>query len=191
MRIALLGGSFNPPHMGHQMVCLYLLEAEQFDRVWLVPCYRHAFSKPLETFERRLKMCRLCAEPFAGRVEVSGIEKQLADGGVNRTIDTLHSLDSQYPKKEFTLVIGSDILAEAPSWKGFDEIRARYPVLVLRRAGHEIESREEGLRYSKTVFIEMSSTGIRDRLGRGESVAGLVPSSVLEYIEDEGLYRDG
>ncbi|MFH1131294.1 MAG: nicotinate-nicotinamide nucleotide adenylyltransferase, partial [Pseudomonadota bacterium] len=93
-RIALLGGSFNPPHVAHQMVCAWVLKANKVDQVWLVPCFQHAFGKPLIEFVHRMEMCRRIADSFAsGQVEVSDVEKEI--GGKSRTLITLEHLSSQ------------------------------------------------------------------------------------------------
>ena len=71
---AILGGSFNPPHISHQMACLYLLEALAADGVLLVPACHHPFGKSLVSFEHREAMCEILARPFGGRVELSDVE---------------------------------------------------------------------------------------------------------------------
>ncbi len=186
MKIALLGGSFSPPHIAHQVACLYLLEAEGFERVWMVPCFRHAFSKELVDFEERVAMCGLCARPFAGRVVVSEVERVVGDGGVSRTVNTLDYLNAHYPQHDFSLVIGSDILPEIDYWKDFDRIREKYPIMVLARPGYPVP--EGDWRVSPAVFPGISSTAIRDRLSAGSSVNGMLPRSVIDYIQKNGLY---
>lgn len=185
MKIALLGGSFNPPHSAHQLACLLLLEAEGFDSVWLLPCFRHAFAKPLADFEHRLEMCRLLAEPFGGRVVVSDVERQILDAGFNRTLDTMDHLSREHPEHHFWLVVGSDLLAELPGWKGFSELRRRFPVFVLRRAGHPAS---DNFPASAIELPAVSSTQVREILGSGGRAAGLLPRLVSDYILRHGLY---
>jgi nicotinate-nucleotide adenylyltransferase len=188
MKIALLGGSFNPPHIAHQMACLYLLEAEGFERVWMMPCFRHAFSKELIDFDYRLAMCALCARPFGGRVLVSEVERVAGGDGVNRSADTLAYLSAHNPQDEFSLVIGSDILPEIGAWKDFDSIREKYPILVLARPGYPVS--EGDWRVSPAIFPGISSTAVREKLGAGSSADGLLPRSLIEYIEKNGLYAE-
>src|SRR5688572_20849117 len=106
-RTVLYGGSFNPPHMGHQMACLYLLEARSAEAVWLLPAFAHPFGKELAPFAERLEMCRLLAAPFGGRVVTSDIEQRVADG---RTYVTLTRLLQEQPDRRFVLAVGADIL---------------------------------------------------------------------------------
>lgn len=188
MNIALFGGSFNPPHTGHQLACLYLLEAEGFERVWLVPTYRHPFGKPLAPFPHRAAMCALVARPFGGRVTVCEVEQNLDAGEGNRTIDTVRHLKAHHPEERFTLVVGSDILEEASSWKDFDDLTDEVALLVLRRTGFEPGSTRH--RLSALAFPEVSSTAIRQRCARGQGIHGLVPAPVDTYLDEHGLYRD-
>jgi len=187
MNIALFGGSFNPPHTGHQLASLYLLEAEGFDRVWLVPAHRHAFGKELAPFVHRVAMCALLAHPFGGRVTVSEVERKLDAGDGNRTIDTVRHLASHHPEESFTLVIGSDILDEISSWKDFDRITREIAILVLRRAGFEPGTTPH--RLSTLAMPEVSSTTVRELRARDQGVRGLVPAAVEAYLDEHRLYR--
>jgi nicotinate-nucleotide adenylyltransferase len=174
--------------MVHQMICLYLLEAEGFDRVWMVPCYRHAFEKDLVSFEHRVAMCSLSARIFGGRLVVSEVEKNLQDGQVNRSIDTLEYLRAHHPEDQFTLVVGSDIVPELPAWKEFERLQKEFPILIVKRFGHQFA--EEPFTVSKLTFSLLSSSEIRGRLAAGKEVTGLVPGVVQDYIRTHSLYRD-
>src|SRR5436853_6974273 len=90
LRVALFGGSFNPPHVAHQMAALYVLETAPVDELWLIPAFRHALGKPLQPFEDRLEMCRLAAAALGPRVDVSDVERAI--GGASRTLYTLRRL---------------------------------------------------------------------------------------------------
>lgn len=130
-RIALFGGSFNPPHMGHLFVCNYLLHVEDFDELWIIPTYHHAFEKELISFEHRVNMCKIMAHiadgnfgsppDYHGKVQVLEIEKELAyDGKENRTVDTVNRLKEIY-QDDFTVIIGSDCVNKLHTWKGFEK----------------------------------------------------------------------
>jgi len=180
MRIALLGGSFNPPHVGHAMAACYVRSTQRVDRVWLVPTFVHPFGKKAVAFEHRVKMCALLAAEASGWLEVSAVERDLAGDG--RTVDLLEHLAARHPEHQWVLVIGSDILKDLPHWKDFDRIQALAEVLVLHRAGY---SAPEAV---GPPLAEVSSTQIRDLFERGESPGALVPSSVLDYARANGLY---
>lgn len=178
--IAVYGGSFNPPHLAHQMACLAVLETEAVDRILMVPCYRHAFGKELAPYQDRLEMCRLAAALFGGLVEVSTIESELGEGE-NRTYHTLVALAAREPGAAFRLLVGADVLGEKHAWYRWDDVVAMAPLIVVGREGHG-----GGQAYQLPAI---SSTEVRRRLAAGESADPLVPRSVLDYIAGRGLYR--
>ena len=106
MRVALFGGSFNPPHVGHQLVALTVLETHAVDQLWMIPCFRHPFDKALAPFPDRLAMCALAMRALGERAQVCDIEGQL--GGESRTLLTILALKKVHPEVEFHLVIGAD-----------------------------------------------------------------------------------
>ncbi len=181
MKIALYGGSFNPPHVGHLLVISYVLATADVDELWLMPAYRHAFGKALVPFANRIEMCRLLTSFFAGGVGVTGVEAELAGSG--RTLDTLEHLQANNPDASFRLVVGSDILEEAASWHAFDEVEERAPLLIVARSGHPHP------RASGPWMPAISSTEVRDRLASGVGAERLVPRVILDYIRSRGLYR--
>lgn len=178
--IAVFGGSFNPPHLAHQMACLVVLETEPIDELWMVPTWRHPFDKELIDYEHRVAMCELAAAGFAGRVQVSRIEKRLG-GAASRTLDTLEALRSRCPDDQLRLVIGADILSETDKWHRWDEVARLAPPLVIGRTGYRSDA--------ELTLPAVSSTGIRNRLRRGEDVVPLVSRAVMDYIAQRGLYQ--
>jgi nicotinate-nucleotide adenylyltransferase len=181
--IALFGGSFDPPHVGHQMVCLYALETHPVDRVLMVPTFRHAFGKELAPFPDRVAMCEIAASVFGGRVEVSRVEEDL--GGESRTYSTLLELRRRLPGAGFRLLVGSDILSERDSWHRWGDVVAMAPPIVVARSGHPPKDPES----AGPVLVEVSSSEVRERLSRGESAVPLLPRAVMDYIAGRGLYR--
>lgn len=180
MRIALLGGSFNPPHVGHLLAAHYVRATREVDEVWLMPSFRHPFGKALIDFEHRLAMCQAVCADASGWLRAVDVERHVPGDG--RTVNTLSYLCEQHPGWEFTLVIGSDILADLPKWKEFERIEAMARVLVLYRAGYPAAEAVG------PPLAEVSSTAIRNAVARGESPEELVPRSVLEYARKHGLY---
>ncbi|RKH60949.1 nicotinate (nicotinamide) nucleotide adenylyltransferase [Corallococcus aberystwythensis] len=183
MKVALLGGSFNPPHVGHLMAASYVHATQGVDAVWLMPTFHHPFGKQLEPFDARVRMCEALCRETSGWLQTSRVERELAGGG--RTVDTLAYLVERYPDTRFSLIIGSDILRDLPNWKDFDRIQRMARVLVLYRAGYPAPD---------TVgppLAEVSSTQVRDQLARGLEPSELVPSAVLAVAREEGLFGLG
>lgn len=182
--IAVYGGSFNPPHMGHLMACLYLLEGLGAGAVWLVPAWVHPFGKALAPFEHRLEMCERIARGLGPRVVASAVERELA--GTGRTYDTLCHLLRQNPGERFALAVGSDILAETGQWHRWEDISSLVPLAVMRRGGYPLPESTGSL----LELPEVSSSEVRRRLRGGESVEGLLPQSVIAYIAERRLYSE-
>src|SRR3954452_5783134 len=178
MRVALFGGSFNPPHVGHQLVGLEVLEADAVDELWLIPCSKHPFDKALAPFEDRLAMCELAAAALGPRARVSDCERQL--GGESRTLRTVKALLAQHPAAELSLVIGGDIEAELDSWYGADELRRLCRFIVVARSGFAGAA--------GPVMPAVSSSEVRQRLAAGQPVDRLLPRAVLDYIRQRKLY---
>ncbi len=178
--IALLGGSFNPPHVGHLMAALYLRSTLGCDAVWLVPSFNHPFGKPLAPFGDRVAMCEAMALDVGPWLEVSRAEAEV--GGEGRTIELLEWLLPRHPGTTFRWVIGSDILADLPKWKAWDRIQSLVQVTVLHRAGYPAEGA------LGPPMAEVSSSEIRRRFEAGEVPVELVPKRALAVARARGLY---
>jgi nicotinate-nucleotide adenylyltransferase len=197
-KIALFGGSFNPPHISHQMIVFYLLNYKQFDEVHLIPAFKHPFGKELAEFEHRFVMCELLCKPFNGKAIVNGIERHLVEEGITEghTIDTVREYVKRRPEYKITLVIGFDILKDIDKWKKFNEIKNLADVLVLIREGEDqVKPNSPGVLspvwlHSIETFRkpEVSSTEIRKLIAAGKSIENLVPATVREYIQKNSLY---
>jgi len=181
LNVAIFGGSFNPPHVAHVLACALLLSVEDVDRVLVMPTYRHPFAKSLAPFDDRVKMCEI-AMAWIPRVEVSRIEEAI--GGESRTLRTLEVLVEAHPDWRPRLVIGGDVLAEAPRWHGFDAIARIAPPIVLPRAG--FETPDQGM----ALLPDVSSTQVRARIAKGSwsEVEKVVPRGVLAFIRARKLY---
>lgn len=183
--IALLGGSFNPPHVAHLMAAYWVLATEPVSEVWLLPSYRHPFGKTLAPFDARVRMCELAARDLdSARVKVCLAERELAaDPLVGKTARTLEHLVQQHPGTRFALAIGSDILADTEKWYRWPRVTELARIIVIGRGGHEDDV--PGL----PALPAISSTEVRERIRRREDVSSLVPRSVLAFIESHALYR--
>lgn len=181
MRVAIFGGSFNPPHLAHQMAALYVLETAPVDALWIVPAFEHAFGKALAPFADRLAMCERAAAALGPRVEVNAVEREL--GGPSRTLQTVRRLQRQFPTHAFSLVVGADLLSEVPSWYGGEELQRTVPFIVVGRTGFDVAG--------KLALPRLSSTEVREALAAGRAVDGLVPRAVLDYISMHNLYKAG
>lgn len=195
--IGILGGTFNPPHVGHLVCAREALDQLGLDRVLLVPVHTPPHKEALDDPgpAARVEMCRLAV---AGdpQLEVSTVE--VDRGGPSYTVDTLRELDASRSGDTLTFIVGGDMARALPSW--------REPGVVLRFARLAVAEREGVLREdvleqvrtipggeARVVFFDMpridvSSTDIRRRAAAGRSVRYLVPDAVASVIASRGLY---
>jgi nicotinate-nucleotide adenylyltransferase len=187
-RVALFGGSFNPPHVAHQLVALYVLETQPIDELWFVPTFAHPFGKALVAYDHRIAMCELAAAALGPRAKVSPAEAELAirPGFIaSHTIDLVDRVIAlgHAPR----LVIGADIVREAAKWHRWADVVARAPPIVVGRGGYAALG---GGAAGEVTMPAVSATHVRDLLARGGSgAAGLVPRDVLRYIAEHKLYQ--
>lgn len=178
--IAVYGGSFDPPHIGHTLVAAYVLSAHAVDRVLVMPTARHPFSKNLASFEDRVAMCKIAMRDLP-RVEVSTLENELE--GPSLTLHTLEALTLRCPHARLRLVLGSDLLPETSSWHAFDRICAVAPLIVVKRSGFP-HPQATGL-----ALPEISSTDAQKLLRSGASTEGALDPEVARYACARSLYR--
>lgn len=168
MRVAVFGGSFNPPHVGHAMVACWARWTDVVDAVWLLPCFAHPFGKPLAAFADRVAMCDALAGALGPWVRVETIEATLPVPSF--TLSTLRALAALHPRHELRLLAGADTLRDAPKWHGWEEIVRDFRPLVVGRG----ESRLDDI-----AFPDVSSSLVRDAIRSGRSARHLVPAAVL------------
>ncbi len=180
--VAILGGSFNPPHVAHLMAAYWTLATQDVSEVWLLPSYHHPFGKPLAPFEDRVRMCELAARAVRGVAVCTAEEELRDDPHVGKTARTLEHLRAKHPTYELSLVVGADVMGETEKWWRWDRVKELARLIVVGREGYPPVPGAPSL-------PAISSTEIRARLARGEDVSWCVPRRVLEYAEERGLYR--
>ena len=196
VRVGVLGGTFNPPHLGH-LVCAqesYLQLA--LDRLLLIPA-RLPPHKPLDDdpgIRHRLELCRLAIEGDQ-RFAVCDLEAERE--GPSFTVDTLEELHSQMPDSELFLIVGADVAAGFAGWREPERVLSLATVAVAERPGTSRAVVEDVLgRVSgggRSQFFDMpeigiSSTMLRQRVRSGESTRYLMPGAVRDYIDQHDLY---
>jgi nicotinate-nucleotide adenylyltransferase len=193
--IGILGGTFNPPHRGHLALARHARAELGLDRVLLMPAYSapHKGDEEDPGPQRRLEMCRLAVGEEPG-VEACGLE--IERGGPSYTVDTLRAIKQSKPEAELTFIVGADMARTLPAWR---EPRALVELAGLAVAEREDAGREDVLRalaplsaevaFLKMPLVEISSSIVRERVHKGESIDELVEPAVAEYIAEHGLYR--
>lgn len=178
--VAVYGGSFNPPHVGHAMVVRWLLWTGTVDAVWLLPVYRHAFEgrhdKRLAPWSDRLAWCAAFVRDLGTGVQVCDVEQELPVPSY--TIDTLRVLSGRHPEHRFRLVVGADAVPHLPAWRAWDAIAAEFSPIIVGRQGYE--KPQDALTVD---FPDVSSTEVRRRLAAGQPVHHLVPTHTRRALQ--------
>ena len=197
MRIGILGGTFNPPHLGHLVAAQEAYRELDLDQVMLIPAGIPP-HKPVEDepgAEHRLELCRL-AVGDDDRFTVSDLE--LRRDGPSFTVDTLDVLKSQSPSDDLFLILGGDIAAGLPKWHEPERVLELATVAIAKRRGTAKAAVDQALaqlkggeraRFFQMPRIGISSTMVRRRVRAGQPIRYFVPDGVMHYIETHGLYR--
>ena len=197
MRVGLLGGTFNPPHLGH-LVCAQEAWAQlSLERVLLVPA-RVPPHKPVTDepgIEHRLELCRLAI----GQDEHFTVcDLEANRDGASYTVDTLEELHSQMPDSQLFLIVGADVAVGFSDWREPERVLSMATLAVAERRGTDRDDVEDVLHRvpggREASFFDMpeigvSSTMLRERVRAGQSTRYLMPDAVRDYIDRRGLYR--
>jgi nicotinate-nucleotide adenylyltransferase len=196
MRIGILGGTFNPPHLGHLVCAQEAYRELGLDQVLLIPAGIPP-HKPVDAEpgpEHRLQLCRL-AIGGDDRFAVSDLE--LRRDGPSYMVDTLMELSTQAPTNELFLILGGDIAAGLTQWRQPERVLELATVAVARRPGTPRASVQHALdqlpggeraRFFQMPRIGISSTMVRRRARAGQPIRYFVPDGVVDYIRKHGLY---
>ena len=200
-RIAFLGGAFDPPHPGHEMLARSVLALNLSDLVLWVPSWAppHKEAGRMSSFAHRFAMTRIVAEQIPG-CEVSDIEaRKCFDPSYSCKV--LEALQDEYPGAELQLLIGQDSLEQLHTWYCAEALAEKYTILAFPRKGNkETLQLPDGFWSSKLrqklqnslikgEYVEISSTDLRKELVKGANVEHIINKDVLDYIEKHGLYR--
>ena len=198
MKIAIYGGSFNPPHSGHVHVAEAVAQALQPDRFLILPDNlppHKTLAEGSPSAAKRLEMCRLA---FSGISSAEVSDMELTRGGLSYTSDTVKALSKSFPGSELYLVIGSDMLATFTRWHEFEYLLSRCVLLAISRES-DAALREKALaeelitKYSADVRViscsalPASSTDVRLQIASGVKPV-VLPDEVYEYIKANHLY---
>jgi len=201
MKTGVLGGSFNPVHIGHLVLAEEVRATLHLDRVLFVPAHQppHKSAPEMPSGQHRLRMVQLAIE---GNPHFEASDVELQRKGVSFTYHTMQALRELYPGDEFSFILGADSLPELPSWYRIRELAQLCKFAVGSRPGFTLnwEPLEKVLpsdtvmemrhRVVLSTMIGVSSTEIRNRLSRNFTIKYLVPAAVEEYIRKHGLYKD-
>jgi nicotinate-nucleotide adenylyltransferase len=187
--IGILGGSYNPVHIGHLMLASYLSQWGYVDKVWLTLTPRNPLKDPHNLIPdmKRLAMLNIATKGLRG-IETCDIELSMPHP--NYTINTLSTLAKRYPLKHFKLIIGSDNWLIFEKWREWQRILDEFGVIVYPRPGYNVENKNvDGMEYIDAPIANISSTFVRSAIAAGRDMSCFLPGGVYKYIADNKLYQ--
>ena len=195
MKVGILGGTFDPPHLGHLKMAETALKELALDKVIFMLSAKPPLkegTRAITSSEQRLAMLNIFIKDYP-EFDISDVEiRRAAKGEKSYTIDTLIELKKPYPEAEIYWLIGEDSLQEIVDgkWKNAELIFKLAKVVVFSRPGFKVEKVPEWVKFQRIkIDILISSTEIRERLKKGLAVDKLLPKKVLDYIIKNRLYK--
>ena len=212
MKIGILGGTFDPIHLGHLRTAEEVGEKLGLEKVFLIPSASppHKTNDPITPFQHRLTMVRMAAQ-VSPLLEVLDLEGKRS--GLSYSIETLKELQQMHsPDPELFFILGTDAFLEIETWREYRRLFDYAHFVVIQRAGHEEKMFDSFLMHVReditktgdpgvyttssgmiimimtSTFLEISSTRIRQMVAQGKSIHFLVPETVRKYILQKGLY---
>jgi len=190
VKLGVLGGTFDPVHVGHLVAAVNVRHALDLDRVLLVVAnvpWQKTGARVITPAPDRLAMVRAAVDDVDG-LEASDLE--IARGGESYTVDTLRELRALYPGADLYLIVGADLVGELDTWERSDELRELATLAVVNRPGAVVTEQVSGWRVANISIpmIDVSSTELRARVADGRPLDFLVPAGALRLIRQRGLY---
>lgn len=213
-RIGLFGGTFDPIHCGHVKAAESVQRIFDFDRILFIPSYipPHKESVDVASAEHRLKMVELALTPF-DRFSPSSIE--IDARGTSYSIVTLNRIKEMFPRADIYFLLGIDAFVEIETWKDYENVLEQCSFIVMSRPGYSLDQAKQVLsdKYNQRIIevrgpvpmdnagffihkiflcpihtLDISSSEVRKRVGKNQSIEGLVPEIVGNYIKEKRLY---
>lgn len=185
-RIGILGGTFDPPHIGHLLIAEEVRLALDLEQVWFIPSHLPPHKEEAQTAAQdRIEMVRRAIENNPA-FQIHAIEVNRL--GKSYTFDTMRTLKKEHPDVKFYFIIGGDMVEYLPHWQNIDQLIELVTFVGVKRFGYQLQTSYPIVEVN-IPGIEISSTMIRKRLAGGESVKYLIPDNVYTYIKEKRLYE--
>lgn len=198
MRLGILGGTFDPIHIGHLRTAEEIGQELDLEKVYLIPSASppHKTEAPVTSFEHRLTMTRLA---IFGSSLLDALDLEGRRVGPSYSIETLKELHEIFkPDPDLFFILGIDAFLEINTWKGYERLFDYAHFVIISRPGYRKEKikpflmksglENNTLTIKETTLMDISSTNIRKMVQQGKSIRFLVPGAVRDYIAEKGLY---
>jgi len=196
-RVALFGGTFDPPHIGHMVAIRQILDTKKFDEIWVVPSGVRRDKRSIAPPHDRLTMTRLLVKhafPPLENVKVL-VKSHLIKNpdAFPFTIQEVEFLQKKYPGLRFTVAVGADQAQVLQYWHNAEKLFGMLDFLILARDGRPAnvhpKCRATLIDPEEAIWMSISSTQLRRRLAHGHSISGLTLLPIVRYIQKRKLYR--
>ena len=188
-QIGIMGGSFDPPHLGHLSIARSFANSSHVDELWIIPTPvpPHKNSEDLTDFDHRYRMAH---KNFGSESNIAVYDFERNLPAPHYTYETLSALSKQFPHHTFKLCIGQDSLQSIKQWHKWEQILSEYELLVARRPGYgsDISRNKENVVYIEHDPHPASATKIRDVLNSGRIPEEYLSEKVSTYIKENNLY---
>lgn len=185
-RIGLMGGTFDPPHLGHLLIAEQAREQLDLDEVWFLPAAIPPHKAGFSPAEHRIEMTRLAISKQP-EFKLNLIEFERSEPSY--TVETMKRLLERYPEDTFIFLVGADSLDSLESWYDYETLVRLVTFGAVARPGSRYRIPElADVRTIDLPQLEISSTDIRERAKRGRSIKYLVPTEVETYVKEHELY---
>jgi len=197
-KIGIMGGTFNPIHIGHLILADRVKDDCGLDEIWMIPTGCSYMKKDVAVLpgEERYHMISLAIE---NREWMKCLDIEIKRAGYTYSYETLEQLKEMYPNDEFYFIFGADCLFSIEHWKFPERIFHACKIIAAIRSDSSTEEMQQKKQELEKKFgaqihlydfprLEISSTELRDRISRGKSVNYFIPDKVISYIADKGFY---
>jgi nicotinate-nucleotide adenylyltransferase len=196
MKVGVLGGTFDPPHIGHLVIGDQALHQLRLDEIWYTPVGQptHKVGRPVSPAMHRVAMTRLAIATHAQfRLREDDVERP----GPHYSLTLMQLLRERHPEHAFTFIIGEDSLADLPKWHQPARLLDLVALAVAHRPGIRpnmaaihavVPDIERRVRWVEAPLLDLTSTDLRQRLGGGRSTRYLMPRAVADYAAEHALY---
>lgn len=199
MNIGILGGTFDPVHLGHLSIADAAMDQAKLERVLFIPAGQPRLkqAEPSASVDQRLEMVRLAIQDHPG-FDICDIEAHRP--GPTYTVDTLVELSAKLgPTANLYFILGMDVLGQLDRWKDPEQVLELCRLLVLDRPGEQdfnwarfyekVSAAQGRVQVVTAPLVDVSATELRRQAAAGEPLAGQVPNAVAVYIRQQGLYQ--
>jgi len=185
-RIGLMGGTFDPPHLGHLLIAEQAREQLELDEIWFLPAAIPPHKAGFSDATHRIEMTRLAIEDDAAfRLDLIEFERDEP----SYTVETMRRLRERYPDHTFFFLIGADSLDALERWADYETLVRLVTFGAVARPGSRYRIPPDAdVRTIDMPQLEISSTDLRERVKRRKSIKYLVPAAVDTYVKEHGLY---